>query len=163
VHPFTTGDKTAQVTVSNLVSDPDSSNNTASATESITGVGIADVAVTMSTPNPITLGGTLTYTVTVTNLGDDDAQNVILVDAVPGTAQITGASSSAGSCTVHTIAVTCPIGHLAVQGSATVYVKLIPNISGAFYNTVSATSTAVTGTDPNLTNNSVTTLTFVNP
>jgi uncharacterized repeat protein (TIGR01451 family) len=164
VHPTTTGDKTAQVTVASELSDPSPSNNSASATQTITSVGISDVAVAMSTPNPITLGGRLTYNVTITNLGDDDAQNVLFVDAVPGTAQIVAVSSSAGSCTVHADAVNCPIGHLAVQGSATVRITMVPNVAGAFYNTSSATPSATSGAvDPNLTNNSVTTVTFVNP
>lgn len=162
LHPITTGDKTAQVAVSSGFSDPSPSNNSASATETITAVGISDVMVAMSAPNPITLGGRLIYNVTIANLGDDDAQGVTFEDAVPATAQLLGATSSAGPCTIHPGAgtVTCPIGHLAVQGTATVRIAMIPNATGPFYNTVFATPTSV---DPNLTNNAVTTVTWVNP
>ena len=57
--------------------DPVPQNNTATLT--LTANGPADVAVSASaTPDPVTAGGDLTYTVDVTNAGPYDAQNVSL-------------------------------------------------------------------------------------
>ena len=88
------------------------------------------------------------------------------VDTVPATAHIVGASSSVGSCTLFGATVSCAIGSLGVQGSATVHIVMKPNEMGPFYNTAYANprDPRVGGTvDPNLTNNAVTTVTWVNP
>lgn len=68
--------------VSSLTSDPDSSNNTGqSATTTVT--GSADLAVTVSGPSTVAPGGTVTYSITATDNGPDDAVAPTVTDDVP--------------------------------------------------------------------------------
>ena len=54
-------------TVSSPIADPDSVNNSTSETTTVTA---ADLAITKAdAPDPVPAGGTLTYTLAVTNLG----------------------------------------------------------------------------------------------
>jgi large repetitive protein len=69
------GDRTDPLWCPPATYDPVPENNTATLT--VTANGPADVAVSASaTPDPVTAGGDLTYTVDVTNAGPYDAQNV---------------------------------------------------------------------------------------
>ena len=61
--------------------DPDPADNTAAATET---PQQADLAVTKTVNNPApNVGDTVTFTITVTNLGPDTATNVTLHDILP--------------------------------------------------------------------------------
>lgn len=100
VDPFT---NTATVTSAAGETDTNPANNTASLDSTLN--ADADVAVTM-TGDPTTAAGgdTITFTVTVTNLGPAPAQNVIATDIVPAGFTIvepvpTPATSAAGTWT----------------------------------------------------------------
>ena len=68
--------------VTSSTSDPDPDDNTAGATTAVT--RDADLSVTKSvTPATVAPGGTLTYTITVTNNGPSTATSVVIDDAVP--------------------------------------------------------------------------------
>src|SRR5207248_196508 len=57
----------------------------------------ADLAVTKTdTPDPVTAGTDLTYTVTLTNNGPSDAQGVVLSDVVPAGTTFVSATAPAG-------------------------------------------------------------------
>ncbi len=63
-------------------SDPDTSNNTASVSNSVT--TSADLKITKSgNPDPVIAGSKLTYTIVITNNGPSDALNVVVNDDVP--------------------------------------------------------------------------------
>jgi uncharacterized repeat protein (TIGR01451 family) len=73
---------TNTATVSSETFDHVPSNNTSTATNNV--ITLADVAVTkVGSPDPVTAGEVLTYTITINNLGPSDAQNVLLSDLVP--------------------------------------------------------------------------------
>lgn len=85
----------------------------------------ADLSVTKSGPSQVSPGGTVTYTVTVTNNGPDAAQNVKLDDLVPnGTtyisnAQVSGPPFSCANTVVDGfITTTCTISSLAANATA---------------------------------------------
>src|SRR5262249_4532760 len=62
--------------------DPDSSNNSHTVTTTVQ--ARADLAVTKTdSPDPVTAGTNLTYSVSLSNNGPSDAQTVTLTDAVP--------------------------------------------------------------------------------
>lgn len=70
--------------VSSNTPDPDLSNNSYTNVTEIASEAYADISVTKSgQPATVTPGGILTYTITVTNHGPDDAENVFLYDEVP--------------------------------------------------------------------------------
>src|SRR5256885_938832 len=69
--------------VSSTPSDPDTTNN--SAAEPTVVNTAADVQITKSdSPDPVTAGNNLTYTLTVNNAGPSFARSVHVTDPVPG-------------------------------------------------------------------------------
>src|SRR5207245_1101923 len=77
----TTITNTADVTSSGTP-DPNATNNHATATTTV--LTQADLVVTKSGPATAVAGTTFTYTITVTNSGPSDAQNVVVTDTLPG-------------------------------------------------------------------------------
>jgi uncharacterized repeat protein (TIGR01451 family) len=111
----------------------------------------ADLAIAVDdAPDPVVQGGTLTYTLTVTNNGPDPASDVFAQDQqLPQPSTFISAVPSQGSC-VGTSTVTCSLGALASGASATVVITLTPQFIGTAVNTVVVTSAV---SDPNLANN----------
>jgi uncharacterized repeat protein (TIGR01451 family) len=73
---------TNAVLIISNTSDPDTTNNFASISTTVVATD-ADLAVTMTGPSTIAPGDTGSYTITVTNNGPDDAQNVVLTVPFP--------------------------------------------------------------------------------
>jgi uncharacterized repeat protein (TIGR01451 family) len=154
--------------VTSSTADPDTSNNSgAGASVNVAVENKSDLRVTTSSSvDVINFGGTLTYTVTVTNLGPFPASAVTLVDPLPAPAIFLSMNAGGASCTTPPLAqggtITCNLGSLPSGASTTisftVRVSKLPMPS-------SATNTAVVSSpnfDPNPANNSasVTTLVF---
>ncbi|RQW88899.1 MAG: DUF11 domain-containing protein [Geobacter sp.] len=115
-------------------------------------------------PDPVTAGGVVTYTLRVTNDGDDNAiSNIQLTDTLPAGVTFLSATPSQGSCSAPSAGqVTCTLGTLAPQTFATVAVRLRTAISGLITNQASVTSTTGGFFDPNTSNNSQSEVTTVN-
>jgi uncharacterized repeat protein (TIGR01451 family) len=156
--------------VTSSTSDPDTSNNSGSAASvGITVQNKSDLLVTaQSNLDVVNFGGTLTYTVTVTNPGPFQASAVTLVDAVPAQSIFLSMNSGGASCTTPPLAqtgtVTCNFGNMASGASATVSFTVRisqPPIPASVTNTAVISSPNF---DPNPANNSasVTTLVFGN-
>ncbi len=118
----------------------------------------ADLSVTKTDePDPVTAGNNVTYTVTVTNNGPDQADNVILSDPLPGGVTLVSATPSQGSCDT---TVSCNLGNIAGGGNASVTIVVTTGGAGLLSNTVNVESDT---SDPVSGNNSATTETTVNP
>ncbi len=118
----------------------------------------ADLAVAMTdSPDPATAGTNVTYLVTVTNNGPDQADNVVLSNTLPGGVTLVSATPSQGSCDT---TITCNLGSIPFPGSATVTIVVTPGAAGSLSNTASVVST--TG-DPSPGNESASQSTTVNP
>lgn len=79
VKPSHAGQLTNTASVSANESDPNTSNNSASVTTTVT--SLADLVITNNdSPDPIPVGGSTTYTVTVTNRGPSRATNVVVTN-----------------------------------------------------------------------------------
>jgi uncharacterized repeat protein (TIGR01451 family) len=129
--------------------DPNLANNRAVATTLVPAASItADVATTKTGPATVAPGGTLVYTIQVTNSGPDAAAVVVVTDTLPiGVTFVsaTGSPSLAGN------VLTWPtIASLASGASVTFSVTVTAPASGTLTNI--AASTAST-TDPNPANN----------
>ncbi|MCC6544773.1 MAG: DUF11 domain-containing protein, partial [Nitrospirae bacterium] len=110
----------------------------------------ANLSITKSdSPDPVTVGGTLTYNITVTNSGPNAASNVTMTDTIPGSTTFVSATSSQGSCSGSST-VNCSLGTINNGASATVTIVVIPTTAGTISNKASVTSST---TDPNSSNN----------
>ena len=113
----------------------------------------ADLAVTKTaSPNPVIAGGTVTYSLVVTNRGPSVATGVNLVDALPPGVNFVSVSASQGTCS-GTATVTCNLGSLAVNASATVTIQVslpLGTLEGPIANTASVSSNE---SDPVTSNN----------
>jgi uncharacterized repeat protein (TIGR01451 family) len=89
-------------------------------------------------PDPVTEGEELTYTVAVTNSGPNDATGVTLTDTLPD--NVLFVSASAG-CTEGGGTVTCNIGDLTSTNSAAVEIVVTPDQVGNIENTATVTGT----------------------
>jgi uncharacterized repeat protein (TIGR01451 family) len=153
--------------VTSSTSDPDTTNNSGSAgSASITVQNKSDLLVTTkSNLTVVNFGGTLVYTVTVTNQGPFQASAVTLVDPVPAQSIFLSMNSGGVSCTAPPPAqggtVTCNFGNMASGASATVsFTVRISKLPIP----ASITNTAVVSSpnfDPNPANNSASVITLV--
>ena len=84
IAPHQTGDITTTVVVdpANIIPENDESNNTyATTTSVITGIDL--IVSKIGTPAPVARNGTLKYTLTVENIGTQDASNIVVRDTLP--------------------------------------------------------------------------------
>jgi endoglycosylceramidase len=113
----------------------------------------ADLELSLSDqPDPVAVGGLLTYTATVTNKGVGDARGVVLTDLLPKDVVLRSARSDHGRCaTRRPRTIECNLADLARGETATVSVQVRPRKPGTIVNT--ATVSASQPVDPDLTNN----------
>jgi uncharacterized repeat protein (TIGR01451 family) len=113
---------------------------------------LADLSITKTdSPDPVTLPGNLTYTLTVANAGPHAAAAVTVSDTLPAGVSFVSATPSTGSCS-GTATITCTLGSLASGASATVTIVVTPTAANpALSNTATVTSTT---DDPVSANNS---------
>jgi uncharacterized repeat protein (TIGR01451 family) len=128
---------------------------------------IADLSVTKAdSPDPVTVGNNLTYTVTVTNNGPDPAQSVTVTDNLPAeTTFVSCSSTGTGVCGGSGNNRTVTFASLASGESETITFVATVNCSVADGTVISNTATVRSVTpDPNPGNNSATaTTTASNP
>ncbi|WP_191621224.1 DUF11 domain-containing protein [Marinihelvus fidelis] len=160
VTPQSAGMITNGATVTTSAADPDTSNNSASETTTVNAaIPNSDLSISKSAnPDPVTVGEVLTYTVTVSNGGPDDAPDVSMTDMLSGDVTFQSASASQGSCQHNAGTVSCDFGTIANGASATATIMVVPQVAGQLSNTASVDSGA---DDPNPDDNSVTIMTTV--
>lgn len=102
----------------------------------ISASGAADLAVTKTaTPNPVTAGSQLTYTITVTNNGPDAATGMTLRDTLPAQVTLVSVMPSQGSCKGAGRIVSCTLGTINNRGNINVNIIVIPASAGTLSNT----------------------------
>jgi uncharacterized repeat protein (TIGR01451 family) len=105
--------------------------------------GSADLRITKAdSPDPVSVGSTLTYTIQVQNLGPEAATGVTVTDQLPSGVDFVSAVATAGQCGLQGRKVTCNLGAIPVQtvsyiGSPTVTLSVIPRRIGTIDNTAS--------------------------
>jgi uncharacterized repeat protein (TIGR01451 family) len=122
-------------------------------------LGDSDLSVTKTdSPDPVTVGNNLTYTVTITNNGPDAATGVTLTDTLPGGVTVVSIYSTNGACSLASGTVTCNFDPMANGAVVTVTIVVTPNTPGGITNTATV---AGNETDPNTANNTATAVTTV--
>ena len=148
---------TNNVAINAITFDPNNSNNTASAVTTIQDE--ADLSVSKSdSPDPVTAGEQLTYTITYDNLGLSDATGVVVTDVLPAGVTLVSLTPDQGSCDVLGGTITCDVGAVAAAdpaGQIVVVVDIDPSTPDGttLTNTVSIAGDQV---DPNSANDSAT-------
>ncbi len=109
-----------------------------------TGLAFADIprtdlSLTLSdSPDPVTAGEDLTYTLTLTNGGPADALDATVFADLPGTASLVSTIPTQGACGVRACGgLVCPLGDLAAGASASVTVGVTPLAAGSVVLTAS--------------------------
>lgn len=125
--------------------------------------GTSDLAITNTdSPDPVTAGTALTYTIGVQNLGPDAASGVTVTDQLAKGVAFVSAGASSGTCERKGQRVTCRLGEVgtpAIDYSPTsVTVTVIPHRLGVIGNTASVKGDQK---DPVASNNKATALTTV--
>ena len=158
---------TQEGTISNAASvsgdqtDPDISNNSAAAQIEASEVQLPDLVLTKTDiQDPITLGGEITYVISIANQGLGEATGVTLTDSLPSETNFVSASATQGTCSDAGGVVTCQLGLLNAGQSATSTIVVIAVATGVKSNTATATNNE---TDLNDTDNSDSEDTAVNP
>jgi len=158
---------TDTASISSSTADGTPGNNSATATTTVNTQ--ADLSVTNAdSPDPVSAGGNITYTINVANNGPSDAASVTLSDTVPANTTFVSFSAPAGwtpstPAVGGTGTVTATKASLASAGTApfTLVVKVSNSANGSTVITDTATISATT-TDPTPGNNSATATTNVN-
>jgi uncharacterized repeat protein (TIGR01451 family) len=137
-------------------------------TRTVTVLPVADLSVTpISPPSTVMTASNLTYTLVVKNNGPQDAQGVALTDLLPAGTSFASATATAGTLTTPkkgssgTVTWNMGTATLAQNGSVTLtlVVKVSAKAGATLTNTASVSSSS--SNDPNLANNSITTMTSV--
>ena len=139
VRPLDGGTLDNQAVVSSAVADPVTSNNSASAQTTVDPA--ADLSLTKSdSPDPVLEGEPLTYSLTVANAGPQSATNVQLTDTLPAGVTFDSATPSQGTCTESSGTVTCDLGTLADEGTASIDIQVTPLGPGDLTNEATVSS-----------------------
>jgi uncharacterized repeat protein (TIGR01451 family) len=147
---------TDTATVSSSTADSNTANNSASFTS--TTATRADLAISKTGPASASAGQNVTYTLSVTNTGPSDAQNVMVSDMLPSGESFVSASVGSGSGTTYSSG---NLGTLAAGGSRVITVVAhVSSSPGSSTLTDTATVSSSTG-DANLANNTARTTTAV--
>lgn len=120
-----------------------------------------DLSITKAgSPASVAVGGTVTYTINVTNGGPNKATGVTVSDPLPPGMTLTSATTTwpGGSCTGNPL-VMCSLGTMNSGATATITIAAVNNTASTKSNVASVTSSTATDFDPNTTNNSATAVT----
>jgi len=111
-----------------------------------------DISVTKSdSPDPVTNGGVLTYTLTIQNNSVVPAEDVVVSDTLPAGFAVTSVTPSVGSCSDQTApSIQCELGNLAANGSATI--TIVGTITTAL-TTITNSVSVTTDSPETITNN----------
>ena len=120
---------------------------------------LVDLAITkIDTPDPVSVGNLLRYTIRVTNRGPGRATGVTVTDVLPLGLKLVSTDTSQGSCSASGARITCRLGTMAVNLTATIRVTVRPARPGVVVNVVRV---AGSEGDPNPVNNTSTATTRV--
>jgi uncharacterized repeat protein (TIGR01451 family) len=159
--PLAAGSIANTATVTSPESDLNLANNSLTVTSTVN-LPVADVALAnVSAPEPVVVGSNLTYTLTVTNAGPNNALNVTVSDSLPAGINYVSGSASQGSVSESSGTVTATLGTLLPGTIATVTINAIPTIATVVTNTATVVTASNDGNTAN--NTAVAVTTVANP
>jgi LPXTG-site transpeptidase (sortase) family protein len=141
VDPSTSGTITNTATVSSDTADPNAANDLVTEITLVTAE--ADLSISKSDNlDPVLVNGTLTYTLSVTNIGPSTASGVSVSDTLPATVSFGSATGTGWACSEAAGVVTCTRPTLAVGAAPDITITVTaPGVVGTITNNVSVMST----------------------
>jgi uncharacterized repeat protein (TIGR01451 family) len=145
------------ITVGSAVTDPTSSNNTATTNTTVTSPSQADLSISKSaSPDPVNQNDTLVYTISVANNGPASAASVVMTDPLPSAVIYQSSSATQGTCSQASGTVTCNIGTMSNGQIVTITINVTATTMSTASYAVNTASVSSTTSDPDNTNNSST-------
>jgi translation initiation factor IF-1 len=121
----------------------------------------SDLAVTVTdSPDPVTVGSNLTYSIYVQNNGPNNAPSVVVTNFLPASVTLKSAFTTQGTYSTSGNMVVASMGTLNMLGGATLTLTVTPTNAGTIYDSAIAGSGYV---DPFSTNNAGSAVTVVEP
>ena len=161
----TTITNTAAVNVPcSTAQDPNCANNSVSTSVIVASPTQADVSIVKTAaPEPVNQGTNLTYTLRVTNGGPAAAQGVTVTDVIPAQVVYSSSSSTQGTCTytAATTTVNCTIGNMSVGSVVIVTINVTATTFSSASTSSNTATVSATTSDPNLSNNSSTSVSTI--
>ncbi|HEX3947027.1 MAG TPA: DUF11 domain-containing protein, partial [Acidimicrobiales bacterium] len=117
-------------TVSGTGIDPNTADNSATDTATVDPGAVLTLVKTLTTAS-LTVGGTATYKLTVSNAGPSPATNVVVTDTVPAGLQATAASGTGWTCQLAVPRVTCTYGTPLAVGASSAFTLVATVTAGA--------------------------------
>jgi len=137
-------------TASIIATDPNLTNNSATANVTVGTGTSADVAITKTaSPSPVAQGNLLTYTLIVTNNGPASATNATVVDVLPSSLKFVSVTTTAGTCSQAANTVTCQLGTIANAATATINIVVTPQSATIVTNSAIVTADQTDATPAN--------------
>jgi uncharacterized repeat protein (TIGR01451 family) len=154
------GSITVQQLATNVVLHADDGNGHTGSSNPFDVAVTNDISISiLDSPNPVSVGASLTYTLTVANTGPSAATGVSVTNLRPASTAFISAISSQGTCTQSGGVVTCALGVVPGGTNATITIVVVPTVAGTTL-TNSATVSRVE-VDPYLGNNAALATTVV--
>jgi uncharacterized repeat protein (TIGR01451 family) len=139
LQPFVVGPTTNIVTVSAATGDPNLADNTVADVATVVPPS-ADLALALlDEPDPIVIGSSLVYTLTVSNLGPATAVNVKLTNTLPASVNFVSATPSGYTLTGNTVVFT-NLGNIGSGTQTTASIVVQPTASGEITDTATVGS-----------------------
>src|SRR5262249_11510716 len=108
-------------------------NNTDVETTTVNPATTADLGVFPShDPEPVSVGGDLTYTAEVFNFGLGVAPNTVLTQTLPAGMNLVSVETTVGTCTASGGVITCDLGALNPFDFVDITVHVTPTVLGSF-------------------------------
>jgi uncharacterized repeat protein (TIGR01451 family) len=143
------------ISVFGTETDLNPANNTVSIITPVN-LPIANIALSQTlAPNPVLQGTLLTNTIVITNRGPGTALNVAVTNPVPAGTSFASATSTVGTPVNNAGVITCQLGNLNANSSATLKLVFNALTLGSITNSASATTES---SDPNLADNASSTI-----
>jgi len=105
-------------------------------------LGTADITLDKTVEDStVGVGDDITYVLTVTNQGPDDAMQIVVSDTLPGggaVSFVSGMTSTGGTCTEAAGVVTCVFGRVNNGDTVTASINVVAEQEGTFTNTATA-------------------------
>ncbi|MFY3740453.1 MAG: putative repeat protein (TIGR01451 family) [Candidatus Nitrosomirales archaeon] len=117
---------TNSASVTSDTPDLDKDNNSVTGTINVTTQSDLSIVIEGSSESAVA-GQELAYNIMVTNDGPSDAANVVAIDALPEGVTLSTSTSSQGTCSLIDNVVTCNLGTIATDGSATIAIVATVN------------------------------------